>query len=325
MEQRELDQNAAAPAEGDTTVKRKRKTRNLVLRAVSALAAISLIYGSLRWDVTHSSGWGWACLLALVSVFCLREFYRLAADCEIQPFKVLGIICGPLWILAQEWELSGGSVRYLGEVSPAWIVLLFSVTGSMLLQLTRRSNDNALVNVAATMLGIIYCAILPGLSSHFRHMQFEAGGWPMHGIEFAIVCIFVAKVSDVGALLTGSRWGKRKLIPRLSPGKTWEGAIGGLIFSILLLQFMVFTAPWMALARLGWAGLAFLSFLLAASGLAGDLVESAFKRNSRRKDAGSSIPGFGGILDLTDSLMVASPIMYFFLVICGAEYVKSTV
>lgn len=323
MDQQEIDQNTLAPAVGDTTVKRKRSTRNLLLRALSALAAIVMVYGCLRWDVVHSSGWAWACLLALVSIFCLREFYRFAADCDIQPFKVLGYVCGPLWILAQEWELSGESAAYLAAVSPAWLVLLFAVTGSMLLQLTRRSTDNALVNVAATMLGIIYCSMLPALSSHFRHMQFEEGGWPMQGIEFAIVCIFVSKVSDVGALLVGSRWGKRKLIPRLSPGKTWEGAIGGLIFSVLLLQFMVFTAPWMALARLGWVELALLSFLLAASGLAGDLVESAFKRNSRRKDAGSSIPGFGGILDLTDSLMVASPVMYFFLVIYGAEYVKS--
>lgn len=305
----------------NTQVKRKRSTRNLILRGFSALAALALIYCCLRWDVVNASGWAWAGLVALLSVFCLREFYRLSCDCDQQPFSVLGYVAGPLWVLAQEWDLSGGSAKYLA-FDASWGVFLALVTGSMLLQLTRRSNDNALTNVAATLLGFIYCAVLPGLVVHLRHLHFPPGGWPMHGVEFAVVCIFVSKVSDVGALLTGSRWGKHKLIPRLSPGKTWEGAAGGLMFSVLLLQFMILTAPWMALARLGRPTLVLLSFLLAAGGLAGDLVESAFKRNSRRKDAGAGVPGFGGMLDLTDSLMVASPVMYFFLVICGAEYVR---
>lgn len=310
----------AAPEEA--AGKRKRRTRNLLLRGVSALAALLLVYGCLRWDVVNGGGWAWALLIAGGSLLCLREFYRLAADCEIQPFSVFGYICGPLWILVQEWELSGESAAYL-RVGPSWLMFVFICTGSMLLQLTRRTNDTALVNVAATIFGLVYCAMLPGLSVHFRHMQLAAGGWPMHGIEFAVVCIFISKVSDVGALLTGSRWGRRKLIPRLSPGKTWEGALGGLMFSILLLLFMAWTAPWMALAGLGVPSLILLAFLLAAGGLAGDLIESALKRNSRRKDAGTGVPGFGGILDLADSLMVASPVLYFFLVVNGAEYVQS--
>lgn len=316
-----LSPTGDAVAGSTTQVKRKRSTRNLILRGFSALAALALIYFCLRWDVVNSCGWAWAILVALLSIFCLREFYRLSYDCDQRPFSALGYFAGPLWVLAQEWDLSGGSARHLA-FSASWGVLLATVVGSMLLQLTRRSNDNALTNVAATLLGFIYCAVLPGLMVHLRHLHFPPGGWPMHGVEFAVVCIFVSKVSDVGALLTGSRWGKHKLIPRLSPGKTWEGAAGGLLFSILLLQFMTLTSPWMALARLGRPMLVLLSFLLAAGGLAGDLVESAFKRNSHRKDAGAGVPGFGGLLDLTDSLMVASPVMYFFLVICGAEYVK---
>jgi phosphatidate cytidylyltransferase len=190
----------------------------------------------------------------------------------------------------------------------------------MLLQLTRRTNDDALTAVAMTLWGVAYCAVLPGLTVHLRHLELSGGGWPMQGMEFAIVCIFVSKVSDVGALLTGSQWGRHKLIPRLSPGKTWEGAVGGLLFSIGLLQFMVWTNPAMALAQLGRPLLVLLSFLLAAGGLAGDLIESAFKRNSRMKDAGTGVPGFGGMLDLVDSLMVATPVMYIFLILCGARY-----
>ncbi len=301
--------------------KRRRSTRNLVLRSVSALAALALVYYSLRWDVMNASGWAWAALIAALSLMCLREFYRLAAACDIRPFRALGFAAGPLWILATEWDLSGGSGRLLGA-GAALPVLVFSACGAMLLQLTRRSNGNALANVSITLFGILYCCVLPGLTLHLRHLALGPGGWPMDGVEFAVVCIFVAKVSDVGALLVGSRWGKHKLIPRLSPGKTREGALGGLAFSVLLLQFMAWTAPWMALAGLGVWRLVLLSFLLAAGGLAGDLIESAFKRNSQRKDAGAGIPGFGGMLDLTDSLMLATPVMYFFLLFCGAKYIQ---
>ena len=321
MEASDVTLQTPPPESSPTQVKRKRSTRNLILRGFSAIAAVALVYGSLRWDLANDSGWAWAALVALLSIFCLREFYRLAADCDIQPFSALGFVAGPLYVLATEWDLSGGSARHLA-FNASWAVFFLAVTAAMLLQLTRRSNDNALINVAATLFGVIYCAMLPSLNVHFRHMRLGPEGWPMHGVEFVVVCIFISKVSDVGALLTGSRWGKHKLIPRLSPGKTWEGAAGGMIFSILLLQFMTLTAPWMALASLPRWQQALLSILLAAAGLAGDLVESAFKRNSRRKDAGTGVPGFGGMLDLTDSLMVAAPILYFFLVICGADYVK---
>ncbi len=301
--------------------KRKKSTKNLVLRAVSALAALAVLYLCLLRDVMNESGIAWAVLIAVFTIPCLREFYRLALDCEIRPFKWVGYVAGPVYVLCQEFDLSGASAQFL-PVSAAWLALLAACVGTMLLQLTRKTNDDALTNVGMTLWGIGYCAVLPGLSVHLRHLAFDGWGWPMQGVEFAIVCIFVAKVSDIGALLTGSRWGRRKLIPRLSPGKTWEGAFGGLLFSIGLLQFMAWTNPTMALAKLGRPMLVVLSFLLAAGGLAGDLIESAFKRNSRRKDAGTGVPGFGGMLDLMDSLMVATPVMYFFLLACGAEYAR---
>lgn len=328
------NQSPAEPTPGDKpdatvvgdgaakAVKPSSGSRNLLLRSISALAVLGMTYGCLRWDVVNGSGWAWALLLSLASLSCLREFFRFAIGCEIEPFTWLGYLCGPAWILAQEWELSGASAACM-RISPGWLIFLFFCVGTMLLQLTRRSNDNAMNNISVTVFGLIYCAILPGLGTHLRHLQLQPYGWPMNGIEFVVTCIFISKVSDVGALLTGKRWGKTKLIPRLSPGKTREGALGGLVFSIALLQFMVWVAPWMALAELGRPLLVLLSVLLAAGGLAGDLIESAFKRNSHRKDAGTGVPGFGGVLDMMDSLMVATPVMYFFLIACGAEYVKS--
>ncbi|MCD7897073.1 MAG: phosphatidate cytidylyltransferase [Planctomycetaceae bacterium] len=302
--------------------KKNRSTRNLILRGMSALGVLIILYLCMRWDTVHASGWAWAGITAVGSVFMLREFFRLAVESEFRPFSWLVFITGPLYILAIEWELSGDSLAFISW-SPTNVVLLFTIVGTMLLQLTRRSTDNALSDVGVTILGFLYCVVLPGVLIHVRHLTLTRYGWPMDGVEFVIVCIFVGKVSDVGALLTGSQWGKHKLIPRLSPGKTWEGAVGGTLFSVFLLQFMALTNLMMALHVLGHGWMVVLSLLLAAGSLAGDLIESAFKRNSRRKDAGTGVPGFGGVLDLTDSLLVAGPVLYFFLVLMGAEYVKS--
>lgn len=296
-----------------------RKRRNLLLRAGSALGTLLVIYFCLTWDLTHSSAWAWTILTAIFSGLCLREFYRLASACGAFPFTLFGIIGGPLYLLALEWDLSGGSSAAGLPLEAADLVLSLVILGSMLLQLTRRTNETALSSVGMTIFGVLYCSYLPGYILTMRHMAFDAAVWPMHGVEFIIVCIFVSKVSDVGALMTGSRWGRTKLIPRLSPGKTWEGAIGGLIFSILLLQLMAWTDPELSLNRLGTGVLILLSVLLAVGGLAGDLIESCFKRNSLMKDAGTGVPGFGGLLDLTDSLIVTGPLMYYFLLLFGAR------
>ncbi|MDR0363185.1 MAG: phosphatidate cytidylyltransferase [Planctomycetota bacterium] len=294
-----------------------KRTRNLLLRAGSAVTVIALLYLSLRWDLRNGSCWAWAILMAFGSIFCLREFYRLVVMCGFFPFSWFGIAMGPLWALALEWDLSGGSPPF----DASTFVMVVMVLGSMLLQLTRKSNNMALGSVALTIFGFIYCCWFPGFVIHIRHLAFTPAGWPMDGVEFVLACVFLTKVSDIGALLVGSKWGKHKLIPRLSPGKTWEGAAGGLLFSALLMQFMVWTNPAMALARLGWPRLLLLSFLMFLIGLFGDLVESCFKRNSRMKDAGAGVPGFGGMLDLVDSVFLTLPVMYYFLLLHGAKYV----
>jgi phosphatidate cytidylyltransferase len=310
----------AGGGKAKTLEKRKGLSSNLALRAFSSLAALFLAYAALRRDLIQadSGNWGAALLAAGIGVACLREFYRMARADGSRPFSAAVYVLGPLWLLASEWELSGGTPLNVNLVLPAAAAIIV-----MLLQLTRKSNDNAIANVAVTLFGLIYCFLLPGVFLHLLRLELAPGGWPMDGIEFMTVCVFAAKAADVGALMIGGRWGRSKMIPRLSPGKTWEGAAGGLALSVVLLQFMVFTAPRMALARLGTGRLILLSLVLTAAGMAGDLAESAFKRGGRRKDAGSGVPGFGGMLDLVDSLILAAPAMYLFLLLCGARHVPA--
>jgi len=124
--------------------------------------------------------------------------------------------------------------------------------------------------------------------------------------------IIVSKMSDTGAYCIGSLIGKSKMIPSVSPGKTWEGFVGGIIFSVISAWiFHYFAGGHFASMPLSHALI--LAGLLGVGSVTGDLVESLFKRQADMKDSGQFFPGVGGILDLLDSLLFNAPIMYIYL------------
>ena len=130
-----------------------------------------------------------------------------------------------------------------------------------------------------------------------------------HSVMTVLWVLMITKVCDIGAYFTGTAIGKHKLIPWLSPGKTWEGLAGGLLTSAAAgaagASLLATSAPWWAL------GLA--AAVLAAIGQAGDLLESLMKRDAGIKDSGRLIPGFGGVLDVIDSPLMVAPFAYWFL------------
>jgi phosphatidate cytidylyltransferase len=121
---------------------------------------------------------------------------------------------------------------------------------------------------------------------------------------------------DAGAYFAGRAWGKRKLAPKISPGKTIEGALGGIVVGTLaaLACKGVFDLFWPDLSRgMPWALAAPIGLLLSTAGMVGDLVESLLKRDAAQKDAGSLLPGMGGVLDRIDSALLAIPVMYYLM------------
>lgn len=133
------------------------------------------------------------------------------------------------------------------------------------------------------------------------------------GLALTIWVVAVTKFSDVGALLTGMAVGKNKMAPRFSPNKTWEGLAGGLLLAMIVsILFVFFGEKWLPVAltplHAAWTAL-----LIALAGVLGDLTESALKREAGTKDSGRAIPGIGGFLDLTDSMLLAFPSAYFLL------------
>jgi phosphatidate cytidylyltransferase len=150
---------------------------------------------------------------------------------------------------------------------------------------------------------------VPWLLNFIQKINFFPG---LDGKFYVLYFVIVTKFSDTGAYAIGSLIGRHKMIPRISPGKTWEG-LGGAIFlsTVASLVFVHFFGDKMA--GMNWRHAMVLGVLLGSTAVVGDLIESLFKREAGVKDSGGLFPGIGGILDLLDSLLFNAPIMYLYL------------
>ena len=156
--------------------------------------------------------------------------------------------------------------------------------------------------------GVIYIGLLGSFLVRIRQM-----GWlsedvytPLQGVYYLAIFVFTIKLTDICAFFTGKYLGRHRLISSISPGKTVEGLIGGLtggIITCVILCRMTGTLNNLSLAVL-------LGTVLAGLGQLGDLAESIFKRDAKEKDSSDSVPGFGGLLDVFDSLLVAAPLAF---------------
>jgi len=190
--------------------------------------------------------------------------------------------------------------------------LILVLVGEML---RYRERGTAIINVALAAFAVLYVGGLLGFLVQVRLLP--VAGDTQHGGMLAFLSlIVVVKFTDTGAYIIGKQYGRNAMAPLLSPGKTWEGTCGGIIFAILA-AFVCF-GP---LARLlgvpsqqGWAtwvGSAVIyGLVVGCAGVIGDLAESLLKRDVGVKDSSSWLPGLGGVLDLSDSLLVAAPVAY---------------
>lgn len=208
------------------------------------------------------------------------------------------------------WQRLSGWVR---TAKPHYLVptiLAVSLVAAFVMHSKQQRVDGAMANAGGTLLAIVYLGVLPGF---YLPICLTHSAWMM----LAIVCI--VKCADIGAYATGRLVGRRKLIPWLSPGKTIEGFIGGLALSGIM--GLVVASLFHAWAGGRWAALplhqaliggAVAGVVLGAVGQLGDLVESLLKRDAGVKDSGA-VPGFGGVLDILDSPLLAAPVAYWML------------
>lgn len=177
---------------------------------------------------------------------------------------------------------------------------MIALVAIFILQFRRRDNSQAVIGISTTLFGIVY---VTWLFSFLIKLRYLPGG---QGYLAAI--LLTTKSSDIGAYLIGSRFGKHALIPRISPQKSIEGALGGLLFSILA---AIACKPFL---NFNYAHLAVLGLGIGLLAELGDLSESLIKRDCQVKDSGSFfLQGMGGILDLIDSLLFTAPAFYFYV------------
>ena len=261
---------------------------------------------------------GWLVILVL-GLLAQYEFYGMMRAMGIPVFRWLGLCGGAAVISATFWTIGFSHDQmlhgYLAENLVLGGILLFL----FIWQAFQKDYKQPVVAVAMTMLGILYGAYLLNyltrLAFHW-HVGTRLDSVGRTGQLLILYLIAVVKASDMGAYFTGRVLGRHKLIPRLSPNKTWEGLVGGVAFSLLVsVLFWRFSDGRLGEISFRVGDAVVLGVLLAAAGVIGDLVESMIKRNAAIKDSGSMIPGMGGILDVLDSLLFGAPVLYAYIVL----------
>jgi phosphatidate cytidylyltransferase len=189
---------------------------------------------------------------------------------------------------------------------PLWTFVAVMMAAFLSQSLQFRRPGQTMATIASTILSIAYVGLLGGFIIQMRWFD-----GPYHGLIPLTYLVATAKGSDTGAYTMGRIAGRNKLWPRLSPNKTIEGAIGGLIFGVGASLIVTAVARFALDAPcLGWGQAIGFGLVVAPAAQLGDLMESMIKRDCARKDASSSVPGFGGVLDVLDSLLFAAPVAY---------------
>lgn len=264
---------------------------NLTQRIIAALIAVPIMIAG----IFYSPYTFWILFLA-ISVLTQYEFYKLIGLNGNLPLSIYGTFCGALLNVLTFWiEKESLPFRYYYLIIPMLTVTFF-------IKLYRKSDVKPFENLGYTFLGIIYVAVPFALINELVIERDHYKPYLMMGV------LIILWVNDSGAYFAGSFMGRRKLFERISPKKTWEGFIGGAVFS--LLAAFVYAQFYEQLAVWKWLMVA---AIIVITGTLGDLVESLFKRSIAIKDSGSVIPGHGGFLDRFDGLLLSMPFILTFL------------
>jgi phosphatidate cytidylyltransferase len=188
------------------------------------------------------------------------------------------------------------------------LVILISIIVLLLSELFR-NKESAISNLGTTLLGIFYIGFFSAALVDLREFYNDSAFTYYQGGYLVISILVAIWVCDSAAYFLGTALGKHKLMPRISPNKSWEGAIAGFIFSVITL----IAAKDLLLEFLEWRDIIAIGIIIGILGQCGDLIESMIKRDSRVKDSSSIIPGHGGILDRFDSLLFTAPAVYLYL------------
>jgi phosphatidate cytidylyltransferase len=315
-----------APADS-AALKKKREVRNRLIMAPLLILFLLCVFTVDDWlegrplpDWLHWTGrlkWSPGAIIlpvALgVAILAAREMATILMGKGIAASKRVMTAAALLGLLVSSQAPSAFDSGF--KVTDA--VLLVSTAAVVVLTLAmiyysrNRSVEGVVAATGGALLAFVYLGLMFGSMLGIRR---EHSGWVLLWV------LLVTKSCDIGAWFTGRAIGKHKLIPWLSPGKTWEGLLGGLAFASLISLLGIWILDRQVHLRPPPLILAIIpGIVFGAVGQAGDLVESVFKRDAGKKDSGQALPGMGGVLDVLDSPLLVAPLAYWWLRIFEAN------
>ncbi len=257
---------------------------NFWKRAITGALFLVVMIGGIVWNY-----WSFYALFFLISMLGLAEFYKLLSNAGIQPQKWVGIVIGALIFLLVVVDATLNKYMVFALAFP-FIASIFFVE-------LYRDKSTPFQNIALTIVGLVY--VLMPFAAWVSYLYPARGIYSYHII---LGYFFILWTNDTGAYLTGSAFGRHKLWERISPKKTWEGFIGGLLLSMGVAYLL--SHYYTELNPILWV---LIGFIVSVFGTMGDLVESMFKRSIDVKESGGILPGHGGILDRFDGVLLSTP------------------
>ncbi|MEQ8304619.1 MAG: phosphatidate cytidylyltransferase [Cyclobacteriaceae bacterium] len=268
-----------------------KKYNNLTQRLITALLGAAVIIFCVVFG-----DWTYYGVFFVICLFALLEFYDLSGLDGMLPQKTFGTVCGML-IFSLSFFIERGTISY------RYYFLIFPIVSCVyMIKLYKKFERKPFTNIAFMILGLFYVA-MPFSLLHIA--AFENGEY---NYEIIFGCLFILWASDTGAYFAGTLFGKRKLFERISPKKSWEGAVGGAALAFAFAYGI--SCYFQTLALWQWF---VVSVIIIIGGIYGDLVESLLKRSIEIKDSGDSLPGHGGFLDRFDGLLISAPFIVAFL------------
>lgn len=299
-------------------------------RLIFGFTIAALVIGTVAHDLIRGGHWGILVLGIIAGISGSIEFTKLArahaTHARLAPLVVVVVALvlvahidstlqwstdttvEQLPYNAQDTSYRTTSIAPILPLIP--LILGFGLLWTVLAQMFRYATENFFANVGSTLFGMVYL----GISLHLLQQLalIESADSAYRGTQLVLLFMATVKMGDIGAYFGGRAFGKHKMSPRISPGKTWEGfafsfvgAIGGAYLFTWALTATCAHPPFD-----GWWQPLVWALVLGPLGVAGDLAESAMKRDAAVKDSSNVVPGFGGFLDILDALILAAPIAY---------------
>lgn len=279
-------------------------------------ASTLFLWGLVTAIFLSGRSWAMLGLIGLLAMVATVEYFKMMLAAGVKCFPRFGILLAAAYSGGLYWHFLQGGVALPPDIDALAVFIAIAVPFTLQLRYPIRGIEGLLA-VAANLLGFIYIAFLFNFAARVTFIAPGANIMPgMVGSSGAFLLLWllaVTKFTDMGAYIVGSMIGRHKMIPHVSPGKTWEGFGGALLFSQLAACGLYALFPAQLAFFQSWSHVIFLGVLLSILAVIGDLAESVLKRAINAKDSGSMLPGIGGSLDLIDSICFTAPALYFYL------------